>query len=359
MKDNTLVVDKIREQERTYDYSRSYLYSLLNSGDSSRSISALNKAITPISEYDMEGKTAMGSEMVRQPYTYINIKNKAQDDYEPGYYLGNLYYYNTVGSEDKKVKTKVNQYIDYVDNDLIFKPEENRNENNQIQYLTYTTKEIAKRGLLKDVTPDVKVITDGRRDYFNEDLKENTNNNLAFNIEDENINPRFYKYDIPTRFKLDDTISTKDTDISDYFYEIDLQASRTLTSEIDIEGMAIDNLAEIVKISNTVGRKAYVKEDVTSSEGYIGNTTMEDVGSIEKPGSEISIVEVARKDTDTDFTEYVTFSPPTGLNPEQAKVKIAMNKTTEVLLILVPSIIIVAGISYVTVQVIRRKKFYK
>ena len=62
---------------------------------------------------------------------------------------------------------------------------------------------------------------------------------------------------------------------------------------------------------------------------------------------------------DTDFTEYVTFSPPTGLVGQDATIKTIVEKTGDLLLIIIPVVIIIAGMSYVTVQVIKRKKFYK
>ena len=141
-----------------------------------------------------------------------------------------------------------------------------------------------------------------------------------------------------------------------------MEASRTLTSEIDLEGMVVDNIAEIIKVSNTVGRKVYVKID-SSVTGYLGNTTkapIESVNDLTRPPEEReTLVTISRRESDTDFTEYVTFSPPTGLTEPQAIVKTIVDKTGDILLIAIPVAIIIAGMTYVTIQMIRRKKFYK
>ncbi|MBR1540827.1 MAG: hypothetical protein IJ629_06765 [Clostridia bacterium] len=407
------ITDKIDREKREYNYAYSYLYNLLYNGDSAKGIRKLKNAQT--GEYTYDTVTPVGSEAVRARYTYINITKKAQSDYKPGYYLGNIYYNAVSSGNEAKVQTRVDQFIDYVDNDLIFKPEENKDENDQMQYLTYTTKEISQRGLLKDIIYEeghnpVTKITDGQKDYYNE-KEPNTNNNLAFNIEKEKGRTIYngeeivlgvYKFlrpikddDYVTINDIEHTIEAKpgesyydfnrngtaDTtnvksignpynkseeeyqkEINKYFYVLDLQASRTLTSEVDLNGVVIDNIAEIVKATNAVGRKVYVYAEGENT-GYIGNTTkapIESVNDLSIPEDEReTLVSIAKAELDTDFTEYVTFSPPTGLTEQQSLAKIVAEKTGDVLLILVPVIIIIAGMSYVTVQFVRRKKFYK
>ena len=355
---HTTMTDEINKQTRTYNYENSYLYQLLYNGDSSLIIGPLTSAHT--GEYTYKSFAPTGPETVRSRYTYNNIKKQVQSSYYTGYYLGNIYYNSQSSGREAKVETRVDQYIDYVDNDLIFKPEENLNGNGQTMYLTYTTSDIAAKGLLKDIKDKTISISDGEKNYFEGEKKgnkivqkANTNNNLAFNIEDGNVNPDFYKYLEPIASR---------NNIPDYLYTIDLEASRTLTSEIDLEGMVVDNIAEIIKVSNTVGRKVYVKID-SSVTGYLGNTTkapIESVNDLTRPPEEReTLVTISRRESDTDFTEYVTFSPPTGLTEPKAIVKTIVDKTGDILLIAIPVAIIIAGMTYVTIQMLRRKKFYK
>ena len=362
------------EKEKTgreYDYTNSYLHELLNNkgvvgeSDADTTSKGLKEADNGIYNYGTQTSSkieGIGSENIKKAYSYTNIVKKVQPTYKTGYYLGNLYYNNEIEEgKQAQVRTRVDQYIDYVDNDLIFKPEENTNDNGKIKYLTYTAEEIAERGLLKDIDIETKVITDGEKEYYNKD-KENVNNNLAFNIEDPEVNKDFYKY-LPRIPKDKYTAKTEETED---LYLITLEASRILTSEMDLEGVVIDNLAEIIKVANTAGRKVYVREDEIEEDekvtGNIGNTTKPPI-EVNDPNRDDelpkTLVEVSEPETDTDFTEYITFSPPTGLNPIEAETRKTVEKTTNAMLLIIPTVIIIAGVSYVTIQFVRSKKFYK
>ena len=142
-------------------------------------------------------------------------------------------------------------------------------------------------------------------------------------------------------------------ELKNSLYFIDLQASRTLTSEADAEGMAIDNIAEIIKVTNIVGRKVYVESSLSNA-GYIGNSKIE-VEKVHNPTNNVSVVTVVGAEIDTDFTEYVTFSPPTGLTNKEIKAE----KTVDTIMIIVAVLIVIAGSTYIGIKVVTRKKFYK
>ncbi len=384
------IIDYIDGQTRTYNYESNYLYKLLYSGgaeiDGSILTGKLSDSGNGKSVIYNSGLSSSGynqSDSVKKAYTYLNIHN-VQGDYRVGYYLGNIYYNNVTSGREAVVKTRVDQYIDYVDTDLVFKPEENTNENGQITYLTYTLDEIASRGLLKDITTTTPTkISDGNK-YFIDKENDKVNNNLAFNIEDSSINRNFYKFLEPTENgtknisnKVNDFIidsehpdATEITNIienpEESMYIISLQASRTLTSETDAEGLEIENLAEIVKVANTAGRKVYVKAGNTGTQSFIGNTTNPNPDEPSTPPDEVdvpmtplTIVQISEPETDTDFTEVITFSPPTGLTQLQITHNNEVNRQINTLLIVIPSLIIVAGVIYVIIQFARRKKFYK
>lgn len=385
-RNGNIIVETLKDNgtTRTYNYTNSELYKKSQSreikGDSSEKLGE-------IYTYDGGSKyngNVIGTKDVSTSYSYNNLKKK-DNTYFVGKYMGNIYYRGTGTSvyssiPDKRVETRNDQYLDYVDNDLVFKTEDNLNDKGIIKYLTYSASEIAERGLMYGVDNNTQIITDGYKNYY-EVGNNNTNNNLAFNIEDGIINGKIYKY-LPAKSKTvqvlnestlgidingdgdkDDIINsvgnpygdvtTYENQLDNDLYFINLQASRTLTSEVDLDGINIDNLAEIVKVSNTVGRKVYVK---TSETGYIGNTKPE-VEKINKDPK--SIVEVARAETDTDFTEFVTFSPPTGLSLSEMRHIETMDKITDYVIIAVSSVVIIVGSIYVVIQFIKRKKFYK
>ena len=294
--------------------------------------------------------------------------------------MGNIYYRGTQTSyyssiPDKRVETRNDQYLDYVDNDLVFKTDDNVAVTNEegiftgeeisekgitnaigSRYLTYTASEISKKGLMKGVDIATTFITDGLQKYYsNED---NTKNNLAFNIESV-MNDTFYKYlNANSRNGLNGNYTATvdnmySNELKNSLYFIDLQASRTLTSEADAEGMAIDNIAEIIKVTNIVGRKVYVESSLSNA-GYIGNSKIE-VEKVHNPTNNVSVVTVVGAEIDTDFTEYVTFSPPTGLTNKEIKAE----KTVDTIMIIVAVLIVIAGSTYIGIKVVTRKKFYK
>ena len=378
-----IIIDYINGNKRSYDYTNSYLYKLLYKG--ADGINPLTNANLGVFEYKsmIGNENIIGSDNIKSSYTYTNIK-KVQPDYKLGYYLGNIYYNNEDNGDSSVVRTRVDQFVDYVDNDLIFKPEENISKENQIKYLTYDLKEIGSKGLLNEITQDTTELTDGEKYYINDN--KNVNNNLAFNVENKDINKELYQF-LPTipdeayknvteeemNYDLDgddekessyscignqEETYNYEEDIAKYLYVIDLNASKVLTSEMSVDGLIIDNLAEIVKVANTAGRKVYVKADENTT-GILGNTTKDPIESVNRRESTTTFVDIAKVETDTDFTEYVTFSPPTGLSEEQLELKNNMDNLKNALLIIVPSLIIIVGSTYVIVQFVKRKKFYK
>jgi hypothetical protein len=335
---------------RTYDYTASELYAKVQDLKTSSPTE-----IYRYSNGSVYNGNRIGSDATSTSYTYTNL-HKQDSNYYVGYYMGDIYYRGETtsvytGEDDVRVETRVDQYIDYIDPDLIFKAEENVNDQGEVTHLTYSAGEIASKGLMKDITSSTTTITDGNQAYY--DANENVNNNLAFNIEDESLNPNLYRYLY--------TSTDYSGDLSDNLYYIDVEASRTLSSEEDLDGVSVDNLAEIVKVSNTAGRKVYVSSGNTSVSGivsYIGNSATE-VAKLHDPNSSTSIVTIASKETDTDFTEYVTFSPPTGLSKvELVKFEWTSN-LTKITAIIGLLIIVVSGVTYVIAQFKKSKKFYK
>lgn len=278
-------------------------------------------------------------------------------DYELGYFLGSSYYDDYDSSTDKTVETRVDQIISYVDNDLVFSPSDNietfvkgGNELQAEKFLNYTIAEIADKDLLKGIVPGITeeaakaILSDGTVSYI-----EGERNNLAFNVEDEDVNSGLYQFLTPIKNVTE--VQTGD------MYIIELEASRVLASQLDVENVTLDNLTEIVKITNTVGRKAYIEFIDTSTgniitpgpsgpTGYLGDTP--DI--LEDPDEST----VGKKEIDTNFTETVTFSPPTGLSQTQQ----ATRKVNTVFVSIMVVIIVIATGGSV-LYLVTKKKIYK
>jgi hypothetical protein len=275
-----------------------------------------------------------------------------------GYFVGTAYYngYSTnavkkkVDSTDKLVTMRVDQIVDYVDNDLIIKYEDNLSSTDSITYVNYTLDEIGEKELLKGITKEKiandeiseEDINDGKNAYITE-----TKNNLIFSVEDSTVNDKLYKY--MTSLKANDMEGLNEEEIntliSNNIYEFEFQGSRTLTSEVDSNGLEITNFAEIVKVTNSVGRKLNVSaSNNTDKVSTIGDSC--------KIGGDIIS---ASSELDTDFTEYITFSPPTGLSQSE----IIINNGTHIAIIILPVCAIIIGIAIIVIQFNKRKKFYK
>ena len=74
-----------------------------------------------------------------------------------------------------------------------------------------------------------------------------------------------------------------------------MNMTRSIDAEVNDEDLSFDNMAEIVKLDNTAGRR-----DVTTIAGNANPKEGEFATSL--------------KERDASATELITFSPPTGMN---------------------------------------------
>ena len=148
-----------------------------------------------------------------------------------------------------------------------------------------------------------------------------TRNNLILSVDDKNSNGGFEKELVPV---------TKATDTDSYTSQIILTITKTVSAQDDANNMRYDNLAEIVKFENTVGRR-----DTISITGNANPGTSE-------------IFKTSLSERDQSATELVTFTPPTGI---EATTSI----TAQVLIIVIISL----GIVAVGIVVIKKKVLNK
>ena len=118
---------------------------------------------------------------------------------------------------------------------------------------------------------------------------------------------------------------------------IALQTSRYYSSESD--GSDVDNIAEIIKYENTVGRRDY--------RSVAGNTN---TFALDEEGEPIGEYAEAGKEPDTDATERITLSPPTGLNAK-------LNRTIQLIaVVIVAGVILAVGIVLIKKKVLNTNK---
>ena len=228
---------------------------------------------------------------------------------EIGKYLGTYYYTGNVGS-DKQVTTRVRQVVDYVDNDFVFTPTMNATENHIWKNTNVT--ELAGNGYDEERLIDRKVLSEYELvDKHGVSYITGYKNNVILSVDtarntDLVGNSGFVAKLLPYH---------KDENPENYKSEIELTVSKTVSAED--KDLTFDNIAEIVKFQNTVGRR----DTLTVT----GNANPK-LGEFPE----------ALKERDSSATELITFTPPTGIEAE-------VTLTTQILIVIAIALTIVVG----------------
>ena len=242
---------------------------------------------------------------------------------EIGTYLGKTYYQgaNVKNNNDKIATTTVRQVIDYVDNEAVFSTINNSKLDNS--WNAATINEITGNGINDNRLIDSSIVVNNNIvDKNGLNYITSQKNNIALSIDNiQDVNELTNK-----GFEI--KLVPYSVDENNYKSSITLTTTRTVSAETDADKIALDNLAEIVKYENTVGRR-----DVTS---IPGNTN-----------PKFGEFEVSLKERDSSATELVTLTPPTGI---EAKVSL----TIQVLVITALSLIILtAGVVVIKKKVLK------
>ncbi len=267
---------------------------------------------------------------------------------EYGMYFGSIYYQGKDGNAtDEVVETKVRQIVDYVDNDAVFSDVLNVSKNNSwsnttIEYLLdnklidpSVVQIIDAAGNITGDTRADRTINTGERyaildEEYQEYVTELRNNLILSNDNSEDVdgsNPGLVKYLAPY---------AKTNNLAESSAQVTLFISRYFASESDAND--IDNIAEIIKVENTVGRR-----DVKSIAGNVNPFALDETGT---PLGEYL---VAKAEPDSSATELITLSPPTGIDSTE-------NRTAQlVFVILIAAVILAVGIFVIKKKVLDKE----
>ena len=257
---------------------------------------------------------ALSSKVGEQRYTYNNgtytkTPNADGNVYGDvfGFWMGRVYYKGDKLSqdfmnEDDIVETRVDQLVDYVDNDAVFEQVENMAVNNSWRPVTIeelldeNTSPIIARSIIEEID-GVMNIQDSKGNVYVTTQKDNIVLSLdetADKTQDTLNNRDFTIRTVPY------AIEATGADVNNKIYttEMRMVMSRSIDSQINDDNAAFDNVAEIVKLDNTAGRR-----DVLTIAGNVEPKQGEFKSGIEE--------------RDGSATELITFSPPTGLNERQ------------------------------------------
>lgn len=267
------------------------------------------------SGYDYD--TLTGSEKynhlnyLKKPYTtdntttIDNVELKGQEYY--GMYLGQTYYTGVKG-DDVVAQLKVDHILDYVDNDFTFALSENNTKNRL--WSSTTSEELQENNLID--WNNVHKIKEGANNYLidRKGIRYDTDNktNLALSVDDNkkgNLEDNRKKGNITLSRFLETVWENKEA--KNTYGQISAIATKVISAD-DVsqgKGLAYENISEVIQFTNITGRRTTLPKKNTQDEirggGVIGNANVEKWTGANK------------YEDDTDATEIITISPPTGL----------------------------------------------
>lgn len=240
---------------------------------------------------------------IKKPYTTSNkltigsIELKGTGYY--GIYLGEAYYTGSIGANDVETELKVDNILDYIDNDFTFSTSENNTKNN-----TWSTK--TSLDLEKVLNWNkVNSIQDRGKKYLvdKKDIRYDTDNrsNLALTVDTnrDGTNETTGNTSL-SRFLSTKKITNKGK--TETTGTIGITVSKVFSAEdlTNGDGLNFENIAEVVQYTSLTGRRTIVPDE--NKGGIIGNANV----STNWTGYN-------KFEDDTDATELITITPPTGL----------------------------------------------
>lgn len=233
-------------------------------------------------EVDRTGKLAE----IDYSTDFDSIYEELSDSKEIGKYLGNIYYFGE-GTDDAIVTTKVRQLVDYIDNDVSFSGMMNSTPNTSWSNITTSDlselidPQIIKDGIIVD-DKDIQYETENR-------------NNLVVSIDSTESELNNAKFIVD--------LKPYNADNENYSASMNLTVTRYVGS--DSGDLQIDNIAEIIRYNNTVGRR----NGLTIAGNQVPATALEKDVAITTP---TTLSAGMLYESDTSVTEVITLAPPTG-----------------------------------------------
>lgn len=294
-----------------------YQLTAINAGEQDYTIAAYEQLQGSTSE--MKAKLLEDAKAIKEA--------KINNSYTPGTYVSEFYYTGVPGANDVPVTVRVRQLVDYVDNDAIFSAEYNKDANQS--WVNTTVTELTGSGYDADRLLDPTItqtynlidkndkvyIADERNNVILSEDSLETTDRADLTLRNNGFERKLYT--------ISDEITSEGDNAN--MSSIVLRITRTVAAAKDTDDLTFDNLAEIVKFEDTVGRR-----DIAATPG--------------NADPHFGEFETAIYETDESATELITFTPPTGLNVDRGM-------TVQILIIVVVALSIVA----VGVIIIKKK----
>ena len=269
-----------------------YRFSVLNTGEVDRT--------GKVATMSQEEILAKAQELKDQTYKRDGDKLVKVTNSAIGEYLGSIYYLgkrDNYSQTDSIVTTKALQLLDYVDNDAVFKSADNTGIDSSWKAVTaeeLLTDKVIKSSIIEEVDEMNTILDDKGVAYVTSER-----DNLALSVngtEGEKLaNPGFIVELVPYSASKEN----EDANSTSCQTAMNMVVTRSIDSQIDDEDLSYDNIAELVKLENNVGRR-----DIKTI-----------AGNVDPKGGSLGEGEFAASldERDSSATEIVTFTPPTGL----------------------------------------------
>jgi len=292
-----------------------YVMTALNVGE----VDYTTDRIENIRKTATENNTSVSQEL----YKLATEAATANTNGEYGTYVGS-YYYTGDATGCKIVTTRVRKVVDYVDNDAVFSPIYNSEDGHM--WKTTNVTELggngyrAERLLDNTVLSGFELLDKNNVGYIS---NQGTNAVLSVETQDNELIEAENTMSVQGNSGFEAKLEPYSINPEKYKSQIELTVTRTVSAQDgSADQMSYDNIAEIVKLQNSVGRR-----DI---EAIPGNAN-----------PKLGEFKAAKKERDASATELVTFTPPTGTKTENTMTIQVLIVTTIALAIIAVGIVII------------------
>lgn len=285
------------------------------------------------------------------------VKSKTIGDSKHDYYgryLGSAYYTGKVSNKDVIAELKIDKILDYIDNNLVFKQDENNADSVEHFWMTTTTSELLVGGY---ISPSILKLENGESQEVTQ-LRENgllvDSDGIAYNtpersnlalLQDLRTSDSQGENDI-VNADITKFLSPRDSKDENSYGKASIVTSKIISSEDETENMTYENVGEIVEYSSVTGR-------VTSLSTTLGNVDLSKPSK--NPPNSSEFEQNQEKESDTASVEKVTLTPPTGMRRTDRIIRGAVKGASYLGILIIT--IVVAVFAFLTgIKIYRNRK---
>ena len=271
------------------------------------------------------------------------VKSKTLGDTKADYYgryLGSVYYTGKVSNNDIIAELKIDKILDYVDNNLVFKQDENNSNSIDHFWMTTTASELALGGYINPDLLKDSLLLDSDGVAYNTTER----SNLAL-LQDIRTSDSQGENDIANA-DITKFLSPRDSKPENSYGKVNIITSKIVSSEDETENMTYENVGEIVEYSSVTGR-------VTSLRTTLGNVDLSkpsknppnspEFEQGQDPDNPDPSKQVT-KESDTATVEKITLTPPTGMRRADRIIKETARKVGYAGIVVVIIALVIFGI---------------